>query len=41
MGLVAPGLLIGIWSGVRYLDGMAHLVCLRYSGCPISAYEGG
>ena len=32
MGLVAPLLRIGGWSGVGYLDGMAYL---RYSGCPI------
>ena len=41
MGLVAPLLQIGAWSGVKHLDGMAHLVCLCYSGCPIGAYEGG
>ena len=35
MGLVAPLLRIGAWSGVKHLDGMAHLVCLRYSGCPL------
>ena len=41
MGLVALLLRIGAWSGVKHLDVMAHLVCLRYSGCPIGAYEGG
>ena len=41
MGLVAPLLWIGAWSGVKHLDGMAHLVCLRYSGCLIGVYEGG
>ena len=40
MSLVAPGLQVGAWSCVGYLDGMAHLVCLRQSGCPIGAYEG-
>ena len=29
------------WSGVKHLDRMAYLVCLRYSGCPVSAYEDG
>ena len=32
---------IGAWSGVKHLDEMAHLVGLRYSRCPIGAYEGG
>ena len=41
MGLVALLLWIGAWSGVKHLDRMAYLVCLRYSGCPISAYEDG
>ena len=41
MGLDAIGLQIGAWSGLGYLDGMAHWVCLRYFGCPIGAYEGG
>ena len=36
MGLVALLLRIGAWSGVKHLDRMAYLVCLRYSGCPIS-----
>ena len=27
------------WSGVKHLDRTAYLVCLRYSGCPVSAYE--
>ena len=40
MGLVAPLLRIGARSGVKHVDGMAHLVCLCYSGCPIGAYEG-
>ena len=29
------------WSGVKHLDRMAYLVCLHYSGCPVSAYEDG
>ena len=33
MGLVVPLLRIGAWSGV--IDGMTHLVCLRYFGCSI------
>ena len=41
MGLVALLLRIGAWSGVKHLDRMAYLVCLRYSGCAISAYEDG
>ena len=41
MGLVALLLRIGAWSGVKHLDRVTHLVCLRYSGCLISAYEGG
>ena len=41
MGVIVPLLWIGAWSCVKHLDGMAYLVCLRYSGCPISAYEGG
>ena len=41
MGLVAPLLRIVAWSGVKHLDRMADLVCFRYSGCPIGAYEGG
>ena len=41
MGLVTLLLRIGAWSGVKHLDRMAYLVCLCYSGCPISAYEDG
>ena len=41
MGLVAPWLRIEAWNGVRDLDEMAHLMCLRYCGLPIGAYEGG
>ena len=41
MGLVALLLRSGAWSGVKHFDRMAHLVRLRYSGCPISAYEEG
>ena len=41
MGLVSHGQQIGAWSGVGYFVWMAHWVCLRYSGCPIGAYEGG
>ena len=41
MGLVDLLLRIGAWSGVKHLDRMAYLVCLRYSGCPVSAYEDG
>ena len=41
MGLVALLLRIGAWSGVKHLDRMAYLVCLRYSGCLVSAYEDG
>ena len=41
MGLVALLLEIGAWSGVKHLDRMAYLVCLHYSGCPISAHEDG
>ena len=37
MGLVAPLLRIGAWSGVKH----AQLACLRYFGCPIGAYESG
>ena len=41
MGLVALLLRIGAWSGVKHFDRRAYLVCLCYSGCPISAYEDG
>ena len=41
MGLVALLPRIGAWSGVKHLDRMAYLACLRYSGCPDSAYEDG
>ena len=41
MGLVALLLRIGARIGVKHLDRMAYLVCLRYSGCPVSAYEDG
>ena len=39
MGRVALLLRIGAWSGVKHLDRRPYLVCLRYSGCPISVYE--
>ena len=41
IGLVALLLRIGARIGVKHLDRMAYLVCLRYSGCPVSAYEDG
>ena len=41
IGVVVLLLRIRAWSGVKHLDGMAHLVCLGYFECPIGAYEGG
>ena len=41
MGLVALLLRIGARIGVKHFDRMAYFVCLRYSGCPVSAYEDG
>ena len=41
MGLVTLLLWIGAWSGVKHLDRRAYLVCLCFSGCPISAYGDG